>query len=160
LTHAAVVREGYPSGGRVDAVTFRSRIDLGLAALIFGPLIAACGLVLQRAVARGQIPSMITVGTLAASIGLVAWIFATTAYRLTERELLVTSGPLRVRVPLAEIRRVTRTHSLLSAPALSLQRLEIAYATHGLVVISPKDEAAFLATLKAKAPGVELPGGG
>ena len=143
----------------MDPQVFRSRIDPLLAALVFVPVLVACGVVLQRSVARGQPPSGVTLATLVLSVGLVAWIFTTTTYRFVEGVLLVQSGPMRVRVPVAQIRRVTRTRSVLSAPALSLQRLEIEYDKHSVVVISPQDEAGFLAALKVKAPSAELPTG-
>jgi hypothetical protein len=143
----------------MDPQVFRSRIDPLLAALVFVPVLVVCGVVLQRAMARGQPPSGVTLATLVLSIGLVVWIFTTTSYRFVDRDLLVQSGPLRVRIPVAQIRRVTRTRSVLSAPALSLQRLEIEYDTHSVVVISPRDETGFLAALKVKVPSAELPSG-
>lgn len=143
----------------MDQSVFRSRIDPLLVGLVFLPVLLVSGLMLQRAVARGQWPGPVTIATVALSVGLVGWIFATTKYRFTERELVVQSGPLRIRVPLAQIHRVTRTRSVLSAPALSLQRLEIIYEKHKVVVISPKDESEFLAMLQAKAPNAELPSG-
>jgi Bacterial PH domain len=103
----------------MDPLVFRSRIDPLLAAFVVVPIGGVIGLVVQRVIVRGQSPSAVTVGALVLSIGLVAWIFATTSYRFTERELVVQSGPLRVRVPFDTIRRVTRTRSFLSAPALS-----------------------------------------
>jgi hypothetical protein len=107
----------------MDTIVFRSRIDLLLAGLVLVPLLLAVALAAQRAVARGQRPNAVVLATLLGSVALVVWIGATTAYRLTDRELLVSSGPLRVRVPLAQIQRITRTRSVLSAPALSLVRL-------------------------------------
>lgn len=150
-----------PLGSRtrehMEPLEFRSRIDPLLAGLVFAPILGVIGLVVQRALVRGQSPSTVTVATLALSIGVIGWIFATTSYRFAERELVVTSGPLRVRVPFDKILRVTRTRSVLSAPALSLQRLEIVYEKHRTVVISPQDEARFLATLHERAPRADLP---
>lgn len=140
-------------------IVFRSRIDPLLACLVIAPMVLASVLVVQRAAARGQRPGAVAIATLTGSIALVAWIFATTAYRLSDRELLVTSGPLRVRVPLAQIQRITHTRSLLSAPALSLDRLEISYGKGKVVVISPKDRAAFLAAVSARAPQAQMPKG-
>ena len=143
----------------MDPMEFRSRIDPILAGFVFVPILGVMGLVVQRALMRGQSPGIVTVATLALSIGVIAWIFATTSYRFAERELVVKSGPLRVRVPFDKILRVTRTRSVLSAPALSLQRLEIVYEKHRTVVISPQDEARFLATLRERAPSADFPAG-
>jgi hypothetical protein len=97
----------------MDLLVFRSRIDPLLAAFVVVPIGGVIGLVVQRVIVRGQSPSAVTVGALVLSIGLVAWIFATTSYRFTERELVVQSGPLRVRVAFDTIRRITRTRSVL-----------------------------------------------
>jgi uncharacterized membrane protein YdbT with pleckstrin-like domain len=143
----------------MDSLVFRSRIDPLLAGLVFAPILLVLGLMVQRLVVRGQWPGTVTLATLVLSIGIVGWIFATTSYRFAESELVVQSGPLRVRVPFAQVRRVTRTRSVLSAPALSLRRLEITYGSHSAVVISPEDEARFLATLRERSPDAELPAG-
>ena len=141
----------------MDSLEFRSRIDPLLAGLVFLPIFGVVGLIVYRALVRGQSPGGVTIATLALSIGVIGWIFATTSYRFAERELVVKSGPLRVRVPFDTILRVTRTRSLLSAPALSLQRLEIVYEKHRTVVISPQDDQGFLASLRERAPGADLP---
>ena len=143
----------------MDIIVFRSRVDPLLAGLVIVPVVVTALLVVQRAAARGQRPGAVAFATLTGSIGLIAWIFATTAYRLTNHELLVFLGPLWVRVPLAQIQRITRTRSVLSAPALSLDRLEIAWGNGQTVVISPNDHAAFFATAAAPAPQAQLPAG-
>ena len=86
----------------------------------------------------------------------LAWVFLDTTYHITSRDLVVRSGPLRITVPLADIRQVRRTRSVLSAPALSLRRLEVGYGKGSQVVISPADEAGFLAALRERASGFEL----
>ncbi len=86
----------------------------------------------------------------------VAWIFVDTSYRVTATEMFVRSGPLRVTVPLAKIRRVRRSNSLLSAPALSLRRLEVMYGNGESVLISPADEERFFDALRKRAPDADL----
>jgi len=142
----------------MDTLVFRSRIDPLLAAFVFVPLAITTALQMQRALARGVMPSPISVGVTGLVFALVAWIFAGTSYRVSDTTLAVRSGPLRVTVPLREIRRVTRTRSVLSAPALSLRRLEVQYGPHSTVVISPHDEVGFLDALRSRAPQAELPG--
>jgi hypothetical protein len=149
-----------PTETNVDPLVFRSRIDPLLVALIVIPIVGVAAVVVQQGVSRGESPNIMVFVSLAASLGVFAWLAATTSYRFTDQELVVRSGPLRYRVPLAKIRRVTRSRSLLSAPAMSMRRLEIAYNTHDTVLISPNDEAEFLATLKRKAPHAELPAAG
>ena len=143
----------------MDALVFRSRIDLLLAAAVIGPVCLATGLVVRRSLASGQAPGGVALAVLGLSVGLVAWIFASTSYRFTDDALLVQSGPMRVKVPLTTIRRVTRTSSILSAPALSLRRLEITYGSGRVIVISPNDEAGFLAALQLRVPAADVPVG-
>ncbi len=142
----------------MSTLTFRSRVDPLLAALIFVPMALGFAMLIARAFSNNKSLGIVAPIVFGFAIGLVVWIYADTSYRITDTDLLVRSGPLRVSVPLAQIRRVTRTRSVLSAPALSMNRLEITYAKAGVVVISPKDDAGFLAALKERAPGAELPG--
>jgi len=144
----------------MNSLVFRSRIDPLLAAFVFVPLVITTALQVQRAFARGVMPSLISIGVTGSMFALVAWIFAGTSYRVSDTTLAVRSGPIRVTVPLAAIRRVTRTRSVLSAPALSLRRLEVQYGRHSTVVISPNDESGFLDALRSRAPQAELPGAG
>jgi hypothetical protein len=60
-------------------------------------------------------------------------------------------------VLLANIQRVRQSNSLLSAPALSLRRLELEGKSGVQAVISPDDLDGFLVALKARVPGVVLP---
>ncbi len=136
---------------------FRSRIDPLLALLVFVPLLGVCGLVLQRVTTRPETAGIFTLIIIALSVVLMVWMFVSTTYRFKDSELVVKCGPFRRRVPVASIRRVTRTRTLQSAPALSLQRLEIAFGSHETVIISPKDEVGFLAALQARVPTVQLP---
>lgn len=81
----------------------------------------------------------------------------TTNYVFDGPLLLVKSGPFRWHVPLAEIRAIRRTRNPLSAPAFSLDRLQIDYGRWGGVLISPKDRTGFLRALHARRPDLTLP---
>lgn len=70
-------------------------------------------------------------------------------YLIGERELVVQSGFLRVKIPYESIRSVEPSRSSLSSPALSLDRLAIAYEK-GTVLVSPADRYGFLSDLQAK----------
>jgi len=82
-----------------------------------------------------------------AGVGLPLWILANTNYTLTDMTLHVRCGPFSYKVPIAEISSVTPTRSILSAPALSLDRLRIEYSRGKVVVISPEDRERFLKDL-------------
>lgn len=65
-------------------------------------------------------------------------------------------GPFRTRIALDQVRSVKPSRSLASAPALSLDRLAIAYGRFGTVLISPRNKAGFIAALRQQAPGVQI----
>jgi hypothetical protein len=89
------------------------------------------------------------------AVALVLWIWRSTRYVVTDTSLLVTCGVGKVTVPLADITSVRRTATVLSAPALSLDRLEVQHAG-GAVVISPADRERFVAALTARNPRVNV----
>jgi hypothetical protein len=74
-------------------------------------------------------------------------------YGLDDTHLVVRFGLCRHRVPLADISEVRPTHNPLSAPSLSLDRLQVQYGTgvFKAVLISPTDRNLFLDELARKA---------
>jgi len=97
------------------------------------------------------------VGVVAASV-LVVYALAVfpTNYELAPDALKIRSGFIRTSIPYQEICRVQASRSWLSAPALSLDRLEIAYGDARATLISPRDRTAFLQDLSVHAPGLRL----
>lgn len=67
-----------------------------------------------------------------------------TYYQVDDHQLLVKSGLFSWKIPLCEIESIEPTHSFLSAPALSLDRLAIHYSDGKRVVVSPKDKSGFI----------------
>ncbi|RIK97992.1 MAG: hypothetical protein DCC71_21360 [Proteobacteria bacterium] len=93
--------------------------------------------------------------------GFIAWTLFGTAYRIGDDAILVRSGPFRWRIPLGAIVSVTPTRNPLSSPAVSLDRLRVAYrAARGerALMLSPADKAGFLAELAARCPSLRLAG--
>ena len=79
-----------------------------------------------------------------------------TNYELGPDALKIRSGVIRTSIPYQEIRRVRASSSWLSAPALSLDRLEITYGGSRTTLVSPRDRVAFLRDLTAPAPGLKF----
>jgi hypothetical protein len=73
-------------------------------------------------------------------------------YELEDDTLLIRSGLVRSRVRYAEIKRVVPSRSILSAPALSLDRLHVDAGNPLGPLISPADKDGFLTALAAKTP--------
>lgn len=86
---------------------------------------------------------LIVLGTI-----LPVWLLVSTNYVVTDRELLVRTGPFSWDVPLHDIESVTETRNSRSSPALSLDRLRIAYGGGRVLMISPRDKDQFVQALK------------
>jgi len=95
------------------------------------------------------------VAALLGSVILAVWVLLATRYTLDVTSLRVRSGPFFWVIPLKEIRAVTRTDDRRSAPALSLRRLRIDYGAGRSIMVSPREEAQFLADLRARGVAVE-----
>ena len=90
-----------------------------------------------------MVPVVVVLGA-----GLPLWTLFGTRYELTPGRLRIRCGPFRWNVSLNEICAVTPTRNPLSSPALSLDRLRIDYGRGSSVMISPRDQARFLAELE------------
>ena len=128
---------------------YRSKADMWIVALL-GLAAAAtlygCAVVLRS----GEAPAMaIMLSVTVFTLGLMAWVFFGTHYTLSREELDIRSGPFRWQVPIAKIKDVKPSRSLLSAPAFSTDRLEIVYGSHESVQISPRDRERFLKELSS-----------
>lgn len=76
------------------------------------------------------------------------WGWFTTGYFIEEEKLIIQSGPLKKTIVISEIKKIVRTKNPLSAPALSMDRLEISYGKFEMALVSPKDRHQFIAKLK------------
>ncbi|NNL86521.1 MAG: PH domain-containing protein [Myxococcales bacterium] len=91
--------------------------------------------------------------------GLLLWVVYGTSYTLEKTELLVRCGPLRYRVPLADIDSVTPSRNPASSPAGSLDRVQIRWASEERsLLISPEPRAAFLQKLAQRCPQLRFDG--
>ncbi len=129
-----------------DIQVFRS----GISALVFVPIFAlvlglsgvfAFQIITTQATALAPgLLILIAVGAF------LIWILQT-HYIIGDGKLKIIAGPFRQTVALADIIDATPTRSPLSAPAASLDRLEVRTKDGLSVVISPADKQGFLAAL-------------
>lgn len=61
---------------------------------------------------------------------------------------------MKKRISVNAISSIRPTHSPLASPALSLHRLSISYNKYDEILVSPKDQEAFVAKLKALNPHI------
>ncbi len=72
-----------------------------------------------------------------------------TSYTISGSELIVKSSVfMKSSIDIKSIRSIVRTNSILSAPALSLDRICIKYNQYDEIIISPKDLEGFINRLK------------
>ena len=128
---------------------FPSKRDLWLGLLIWGLMLLGTVPALLKP-GKGQFILMIAV------ILFVGWIWFGTGYEIVEDELKIRCGPFRQRIPLKEIKEIKRTRSPLSAPACSLDRMEIKYGNSKRVMISPADKENFIRAMINQSPSIRL----
>lgn len=137
--------------------TFRSKIGIGYWALVGWLTIQ---LVVRPAtrVVSGEPVSPTSFVIAAVLLGGLAWLAWVTRYDVTDEAVVIHGGIVRGRVPIDSISRLRATGTLLAAPALSLDRIEILSSRGPYAVISPADKAGFVAAVRARNPKVELEG--
>ena len=142
----------------INAV-FTSKIDLWLAFLILGSgllliLVPVWEWIYNDSSTRRIL--FISLLTIPGAI-LLLLIFFNIKYSLSEDELFVKNGFSTQSIPLKDITHIIPTNSMLSAPALSLDRIEIKYKG-GSIVISPKDKEGFYRAIQERVPALETDG--
>ncbi|XMB85296.1 PH domain-containing protein [Mycoplasmatota bacterium WC44] len=120
---------------------FVSKRDLWLGILIFGFI---GGITLFMIIDIGL--TMISVLFLIV-FGFCCWLWFRTGYRIVDGEIIIYSGPFKSRVNINEITTIRKTSSIISSPALSLDRIELMNNKKTLIIISPKDKDAFFTSL-------------
>ncbi|MEM1261021.1 MAG: PH domain-containing protein [Pseudomonadota bacterium] len=128
-------------------MVFRSRQDGWVVALLIAS-VALGSVAVIPAVATGNLTVSVVISI--ASVALVIWLLMATYYRVDDGELTIVSGPLSWRIDLTSIESIEPSRSVLAAPALSLDRLEIRYGGGRSVLVSPDDQAAFIAAIRVR----------
>ena len=84
------------------------------------------------------------------------WLNFSTGYTVNSTHLLVNCTIYRGEVNLETLKKVSRSNNPISAPALSLKRMEITTTDGGLILISPVEEKLFLKILKERSPNLTI----
>ncbi|MCW5965480.1 MAG: PH domain-containing protein [Bryobacterales bacterium] len=141
--------------GERETLRFATRIDRWLAVVAGGYVLLAVGLPAWHLgnVFGGGAAFNPLLAVLPPLILALVWAVAVPCtYELRGLSLVAHSGMIAFAIPLLAITRVRRTRTVISAPAWSLQRLEISYGKTQRLIISPEREAEFLRELKLRAP--------
>ncbi len=107
---------------------------------------------------------LIIMGPVTLLLALLLVCFLPVYYQIEASVLTIRAGFLRTSVPISQITKVQPTWNLLSAPALSLDRLEIEYSPDGVLgeiaLVSPKDKKKFITDLAQSDPDLTIQGDG
>ena len=125
---------------------FKSKIDTWILLLIVAMLVLDLVLILALAMDPAVTPAAKTGGILVFIVlmAFLASLGLQTYYAVDKKQLRVVSGPFRWKIPLDQITSVTPTRTLLSSPAMSLDRLKIEYGKPRPMIVSPADKDGFL----------------
>ncbi len=127
---------------------FKSKIDPGILLVIIAMVIMDFVLIVALAMESGS-PAGRT-GAILVCIALMALLSSLalrTYYAVDKNVLRVVSGPFRWKIPIDQITSVTPTRTVLSSPAMSLDRLKIEYGKLRPMIVSPADKKGFLRAL-------------
>lgn len=129
---------------------YPSKISYGLLSIILMVLIGS------------TIPMLsppIWLGLLINCLGLlfIAHIYSTTYYLIDERFLVVKSGfVINMKIDIQMVNSIKETSSIISAPALSFDRLEVNWGEYTGIVISPREKHEFIEHLTSINPQIEV----
>ncbi|ETT76818.1 PH domain-containing protein [Bacillus mycoides] len=87
---------------------------------------------------------------------LFSWSWFSTKYIVKEEIIMITSGPVKKRIFIRDIKRISNTKNPIAAYALSFDRLEIVYGSYETEIISPKNKEQFINLVKSKNPHIEI----
>ncbi|WP_277674573.1 PH domain-containing protein [Piscibacillus halophilus] len=129
---------------------FPSKRDWWLGVIFFGVPVLAFFEAIRTDSINGLIVSIIF------SVPLL-WLWFTTGYRIKGETLYVQYGPFKRKVDISLISKINKTRSPWSAPALSMDRLEILYDhDFKIVLVSPIYQKDFVKVLLEKNSNIRV----
>ncbi|MDN3452853.1 MULTISPECIES: PH domain-containing protein [unclassified Psychrobacter] len=139
-------------------IIFVSKVDLWLALLLWGLSLFTVSVPLwqwKRDAHKSLIQTILMTVILIPFAALMLIPFFGTKYILTNDQLQVDSGFSVQKIELTDITYIMPTQSMSSAPALSLDRIEILYKDEE-ILISPKDKSRFYCEIRARNPRIVI----
>ena len=84
----------------------------------------------------------------------VVYLMVSIKYEINESQLIIHQAMGKMVIDINTIKSIEPTHTILSAPASSLDRLRISYNKYDEVVISPRQKEAFIRQLQTLNPQI------
>ena len=128
---------------------FKSKIDWWFGLILVYPIFLSI-----TAILKGEwIGFLGLVGV----VGFILILSKTTQYIINENQLIVKSTWIvNERIDISKITKIEKSNSILSSPALSLDRLLVRYNKYDEVLISPKEKIEFINELLKINPNIEI----
>lgn len=148
---------------------FESKTDLWISAAMLGSATVLIGGLMLAVVELGQIPvggkgffwNLLICLLIAASTALLLWIYFGTCYVVLPEHVVVRCGPFRYSLKYENIRSIKPERTLVSGPALSMDRLVIErYDRTSPLVISPEDKEGFVVAVQEQIKEKKIQGTG
>ena len=128
---------------------FKSKIDWWFGLILVYPIFLSITALLEG--------EWIGLLGLAGVVGFILVLSKTTQYIINENHLLVKSTWIvNERIDISKITKIEKSNSILSSPALSLDRLLVRYNKYDEVLISPKEKKEFIDELLKINPNIEI----
>ncbi|UOE95038.1 PH domain-containing protein [Alkalihalobacillus sp. LMS39] len=86
----------------------------------------------------------------------LGWVWFQTGYMIESETLFIKCGPIKLLVKIADIEQIRLTKNPFTAPALSMDKIEIQYAPYRTVQISPIDQQQFIEQLLKHNPTIKI----
>ncbi len=86
----------------------------------------------------------------------LSWLCFGTGYKIQDSKIRIKSGPYRKTINIKEIRKIRQTKNPFTAPALSMDRIEIYFGQFEMVTLSPKNKKEFIHLLLKENPHIQL----
>ena len=130
-------------------VRYKSKIGWFLVAVIVLMLVGPMYLIIRNPLGMGPVVLLLI-------FLFIIYSFLFTYYEVDDSMLRIKSGFLINRsIQINTITKIEATNNPISAPATSLDRLEIFYNTYESVIISPKEKRGFIAHLRQLNPNIK-----
>ena len=127
-----------------------SKVDIWLVIIVFAPFIYAVAQSIKEK--NYWITCLLTIIML-----LVLSLYWQIKYIIKDNHLIIHAGIFgSTKIPISDIKSVHKTYNPLSAPALSIQTLEVKYGKYDYQLISPQNRMIFLKDLKAINPSIDI----
>lgn len=134
---------------KMETTVYKSKVDAWLVILFVGGTSAV--IVPFLVIAFSWIALLLMVAVVAATLVLIYGI----RYTIAGEQLIVECSFVRSKFDIGSIKSIKPTRSVLSAPAASIDRIEIRLSNRKILIVSPKEKSRFVNQLLAINPSID-----